>query len=128
MSTGDDKSNVTKDLCKVLHANLQKEVGEVKDHIEKIDETINSLKTISEENQLIIKILMEERSRRMSQQHSTPVAPIAPVPQDKPKVWLQPWFKYIVFTACCGFIALIVLAVGKELIGQYIEALKLISK
>lgn len=109
---GEDDKPVSKEVCGIKYGQVMKTLEGHEEHLSKIDETIISLRTISEQNQTIIGILMKTIGS----------------PQGKGRYWEQPWFKYVILTGCAAFMAIIVLAVGKELIGTYIKALSTISQ
>ncbi|MCU7521927.1 MAG: hypothetical protein HF312_17055 [Ignavibacteria bacterium] len=101
---------VSRDVCKVVHKAMDENIEEMKGHMQKIDESIASLSKISEQNQTIIEILMEERELRMTQTKS-------------PHVWSQPWFKYIVVTGCIVLLILVLGVTSASVVEKTIQVL-----
>lgn len=107
---------VRKDLCKVIHKQVDEKFESINTCIKEIRDAVNKMQEIASGTKEIINILMEDRNQR--EPHVIAI---------KSKVWEAPWFKYIAITACIVTIVIIGAAIGNNMIDKYIQAMQIVN-
>lgn len=130
MSGNDLEDKVDKDICKIIHKQVDKQFGEMQACVTEIRGAVGEMKEIAASNNEILKILMEERSARINQtqqpqqqlQQPLPQAQQQQLPQPRKRFWEMGWFKYIVVAGCIIAVVIVGAAVGYNIIDHYIQA------
>jgi len=111
---GDENIPVTKDLCKVIHKQVDERLDDLNACIKEIRDAVNEMREIAASNKEILNILMEERANRMQS-----------IPKEMPKKHFleMPWSKYVIITACFVIVLLVGGAVGSNILDHYIQVM-----
>ncbi len=115
MSENDLESKVDKDICKIIHKQVDKQFEGLHACVAEIRGAVGEMKEIAASNNEILKILMEERTIRINQ-------PQQQSSQPRQRFWEMGWFKYIVIAGCIIAIVVIGAAVGYNILDHYIKA------
>ncbi len=116
MNQNDLENKVDKDLCKIIHKQVDKQIEGLQTCVAEIRGAIGEMKEIAASNNEILKILMEERSIRINQ-------PSMIQSSGRKRFWEMTWFKYIVIAGCIVSVSVIGTAIGYNILDHYINAM-----
>lgn len=102
----DDK--LSKDTCDRCRENLTNQIVGLWNKSDKLEKAIDELK------------LINQRTVTIQEQNTLLLDRLVPndTTGDTQKIWMQPWFKYVIVTGCVIILALVGAAIGVNIINE----------